>query len=555
MKRRSFIKNTGALASAPLLLNGITVKSMSNRLLNTNCDVSDRVLVVIQLFGGNDGVNTFVPLNQYDEYLNLRPSIGLRKSTEANGYIDLDSTLSSEKQLGLHPVLTGMKSMYEDDMLSIIQGVGYPSMNKSHFAATDLWMSGSDSSSASEQTSTGWMGRYLLEQFPNISALPNEEMQDPPGIRLGDSKPALGFFCNSDHSVSVNLSNQNPNNFSSLISSVGGENPNVVLGTDYGDDLNFIINTLNSTNAYADRITQVYNNGSNSSTTYPSSSLAGQLKIVARLLAGGSKTKVFLLRSSFGFDTHAGQVSNSTDRHLGNHANGLADLSDSIKAFQDDLKLLGIDDKVLGTTLTEFGRKVTENGNLGTDHGTLAPMIVFGKACKSGVIGKNPNLSSLDATGALNNEDLQYDYRQVYTSLLQDWLGASSSTLAATYFDTFENQKVDIVDSSYKVNEECLLDSITDATNGSAALASSINISPNPAKDFVTIDMQLLLDYHHVEVSLVDAIGNVLIRERVSDVQINNELDLDVSNIGAGQYFIKVATEKFEVSKKLLIQK
>jgi len=552
MKRRSFLKNTGALASAPLLLNGIPVKSMSNRLLNDTCStVNDRVLVVIQLFGGNDGVNTFVPLDQYDKYLELRPTISLNDSTQANGYLDLDTTLQTNQQIGLHPILTGMKTMYEDGMLSIIQGVGYPNMNKSHFAATDLWMSGSDSSSTGDDKSTGWMGRYLLHQYPNIASFPNNEMQDPPGIRLGESKPALGFFCESDSSVAVNLSGQNPEDFSSLISSVGGENPNVSVGTDYGDDLNFIVNTLNSTNSYANRITEVYNNGSNSSVDYPNSSLASQLKIVARLLAGGSKTKVFLLKSSFGFDTHNGQVSNG-NTHLGVHADGLGDLSNSIKAFQDDLKNLGLDEKVMGTTLTEFGRKVTENGSLGTDHGTLAPMIVFGKACQSGVIGQNPNLSSLDSTGALNNSDMQHDYRQVYTSLLQDWLGASSETLIATRFEEFENQKVDIVDSNYKVGEECLLDSITDASNDTTNITSSFEVFPNPAKSYTTISLELLSSFDKLEIALLDTNGTILIKKVITEY--TTEYDLDVSTVKAGQYLIKVSTSNFVSSKKILVQ-
>ena len=420
MKRRNFLKYAG-LGSGGLLINGLPVKAFATEdmLTKLTCNYNDRAMVIIQLKGGNDGINNLIPTNQFDTYAQLRPSIKFQE----NQLITLDSTLSLENQIGLNPNLLSFKEMYDNGMLSITQGVSYPQPNKSHFKSTDLMLTAGDGTPENFKLNTGWLGRYLDYRFPTYSGVPTSRRPDPLGIQLGDKKPSLGFHSESEHRFDLNLSGQDPLGFYSVVQGFGGVAWNNIPDNVYGEELAFIMNVENNVNSYAERISSVFANGSNS-TTYPETGLANQLKTVARLLDGGSQTKVFMLQLG-GFDTHANQT-NGTDATQGRQAELLEELSNAVKAFQNDLESIGLADKVLTVTFSEFGRKATENGNYGTDHGTLAPMYVIGKNVNPGVVGTNIDLSNLDETGAPNINQIQHDYRQVFGSLMQDWLAQTT---------------------------------------------------------------------------------------------------------------------------------
>jgi len=550
MKRRDFLKNTGALASAPLLLNGIPAQSMSH-VMNMDNDISDRILVVIQLFGGNDGLNTFVPINQYDTYKNARPDIALSDSG-TNKYIDLDTTLSSDVQVGLHPIMTGFKTMYDEGLINMIHGVSYPSQTRSHFHSTDLWISGDDGSSA-ELKGSGMGGRYLKSVFPNVIGKPIDNMQDPPGIQLGSSKPSLFFHTGETFINSINLNEQTPDGLYEVASQFTSEFPDVDNSTDYGKSLEHLINTLDSTNLYSEKIAARYTSGGNSAVTYPSSSLATQLKTVARLISGGCKTKLYLLRADGSFDTHGTQAVTGAS-HTGKHADLLDNISSSIKAFQDDLKNLGVDDKVVGSMFTEFGRQLPQNASKGTDHGSLNHLFVFGKPVKAGVTGQNVDLSNL-VSKAPNPNQMQFDYRQVFTSLFQDWLGASTSILESTELEEFENQKLDIINSSFKVSSENLIDNITDSRDNISVTLDSFQISPNPAKDIVSIKFEAIESNENafIEISTID--GVIIKQEKANFIGgTNNVFSIDVSEIDNGQYILRLRSNDI-VSKKILINR
>ncbi|MEO1516169.1 MAG: DUF1501 domain-containing protein [Bacteroidota bacterium] len=450
MKRRKFLKIASPALLSPLVLNGLPIHTFANMDMLACDGISDRVLVVIQLNGGNDGINTLVPINQYDTYRQHRPTIGLSDSG-SNAFIPLDNTLPLADQVGLHPSMTAFKSMYDNGLVNIIQGVSYDNHNRSHFKSTDLWFSGGDGRPENFNITSGWMGRYLNHTFPGMAGRPTPLMPDPLGIQLGSSKPSTGFHTGEQFSASVNLSGQDLEGFYSIVSELGGPAPQNIPQSEFGEEIEYIMGVQNSVSNYAQRITEVFNNGSNQG-GYPDMGLADQLKTVARLISGGCQTKVYLLRIS-GFDTHANQVQQNSI-HLGKHADLLSELSESVKAFLDDLELLQLDDRVMVTTFSEFGRKPIENGNFGTDHGEQAPMFVFGKNAEAGVIGTNVNLSDLNRSQLLNP---QHDYRQVFTSLLQDWLGAGDDALAATYFDGYATQKLPIIQTTAVVPPECYL--------------------------------------------------------------------------------------------------
>ncbi len=455
MDRRKFFKVSAPLGLTPLLINGTPLKTFANSDLLRAMDctgVSERVIVLVQLKGGNDGLNTLVPLDQYATYQSLRPNIAL-PSTGANSYLTLDNTLPTAQHMGLHPSMQGFKSLYDDGLMSIINAVAYNSPNRSHFKSTDLWLTGGDGSQTNYNIPTGWMGRYLDHMFPGYAGNPDTLMPDPLGIQLGDNQQSLGFHSASEHASAVNLSYASPGGFYNLINEIGGTHVANVPNTEYGKELEYIMNVEDSTARYAQRISDVFNAGSNSAAvTYPAHYFANQLKTVARLIDGGSKTKIFLVGLG-GFDTHVEQ-SELTDPAIGRHADLMYYLSEGVKAFQDDITALGHADKVMTVTFSEFGRKPIENESWGTDHGTIAPMFVIGKGVQPGVHGNNPDLTNVDNNGLFIDE-IQHDYRQVFTTVLQDWLGSDDTAMGDTYFSPFLAQKLALVSPTHFVDPSC----------------------------------------------------------------------------------------------------
>ena len=419
--------------ASPLFLNAFPVKAFATQKMVTSLsgsDFNDRILVVIFMNGANDGINTVIPIEQYDRYANIRPSLRI-PSQGSKGYLPLDSSLKKQDAVGLHPSLTDLKSMYEAGQMNIIQGVGYPSLNRSHFRSTDLWLKGSD---GKVEHAEGWIGRYLEAQYPNFLNGPTETQEDPLGIQIGGSTLSLGFHTTEQHAVALTLSGQDPAGFFTYVGEAVGAPPEAFPNSDYGRQLQYLVNQQNNTGVFAERISAVFNKGKNV-LAYPRYALANQLKTVARLISGGSNTRIYYVTIG-SFDTHADQVSHY-DTTIGRHANLLKELSSSVKTFFDDLKALQVDRRVVAATFSEFGRKAKQNGDYGTDHGTLGPMFIFGPSVKPGVTGTNVDLQDLDEGGALNVQSMQHDYRRVFGSLLEDWLGADKSVLQATGFESY----------------------------------------------------------------------------------------------------------------------
>jgi uncharacterized protein (DUF1501 family) len=464
MKRRNFIKNIGIASSAPLMLQGMPLKSYatSSMLPLLNCQgINDRVLVVVFLKGANDGVNTIIPINQYDDYVAKRPNIKLENVGQPNGILNLDSTLSLANQVGIHPSMTKFKEMYDAGKANLIQAVGYPLPNKSHFKATDLWLSGGDGTTQNFNIDSGWIGRFIESAYPGIQGISTPEYPDPLGIQFGDQKPSNSLHNHEKEYLGVNLSGQNISNLYGLLSGIGTLPHSQVPVSDFGAELSYIMNVENSTNSYGSRISSVYNSGSNSTVAYPNSDLATQLKSIARLMKGGIKTKVFLTHKS-GFDTHVNQVVNGAT-HTGTHAGLLADVFNSIHAFHADLAALGLEDKVVTVTFSEFGRKVIQNGSFGTDHGNFAPMFMFGPAVTSGVVGNNITINNVTSDGNLfegtTNSQMQHDYRQVFKTILKDWLGANQTIIDNSMFGTYSTIG-NLIDTTSVVASNCYINPI-----------------------------------------------------------------------------------------------
>lgn len=370
------------------------------------------MVVLIQLNGGNDGLNTVIPLGQYDAYHAARANIAIPENKVLH--------LKGFDQTGLNPAMPEMQWLFEAGKLAIIQSVSYPQPNFSHFRATDIWLTGAD---AGQILPTGWAGRYLDERYPQFPRnYPNPAMPDPLAIQVGSLvSPAL-----QGPGLTMGMAISNPNSFYDLINDKSEPVPD----SRAGDQLAYIREMAVKTDQYAGVIKAAAQKVTKQSDCYPApgkNPLADQLKIVARLVAGGLRTQFYLV-SMGGFDTHARQVE-PTDPTTGAHARLLAKLSEAINAFQDDLTLLQVSDRVMGMTFSEFGRRIQSNASGGTDHGAAAPVFVFGEKVQGGVIGQNPSWP--DKLTVNDNIAMQYDFRSVYSTLLEKWF-LSDETIAET---------------------------------------------------------------------------------------------------------------------------
>ncbi|MEO5685601.1 MAG: DUF1501 domain-containing protein [Chitinophagaceae bacterium] len=423
MKRRDFLRTTVPTATIlPALISGFSVKAYAadspfmQALAGATAD-TDKVLVIIQLNGGNDGLNMVIPIEGYGEYYNARANIAIPQNKVL--------ALNGSSKTGLHPSMTGMQTLYNEGNLAIVQAVGYPSPSFSHFRATDIWMSASD---ADKEVESGWAGRYLASEFPNYpNGFPNSAMPDPLAIQIG----SISSLTLQGPAVGMGMSISDPTNFYNLIDGVLDPTPN----TPWGKELTYIRQVAQQTKQYSTVIkaaaAAVPTQGS-----YPSGNdLAAQLKIVARMVKGGLKTRIYMV-STGGFDTHSAQTS-ATDTTVGNHANLLGRVSDAIKSFMDDLKGLGIEDRVIGMTFSEFGRRIKSNSSVGTDHGAAAPVFVFGKNVKSGITGTNPVIPA--GVSVNDNIPFQYDFRSIYASILNQWFCVKGTDLQTIMFKDFQN--------------------------------------------------------------------------------------------------------------------
>lgn len=495
------MQTTSAAVTVPVLLSGMTVNAMAkSSIFNAINDDSDRVLVLIQLNGGNDGLSMLMPINQYDNLANARANIIIPE----NNYLTIDN------DLGLHPVMTGMKGLYDEGKMTIVQSVGYPNQNRSHFRSSDIWTSGSP---AQESWTTGWLGRNFQADQPDFpEGYPNSDNPDPFAITVG---AGVSETCQGT-SANFSLAISDPFNLNPL--AVGGED--VVPDTPYGDELSFLRTVIEQTNAYGDVITDAANLGTNMAAYPEDNRLAQQLKSVALLINGGLQTKVYVVALG-GFDTHADQTVGDQPG-VGVHSNLLKVLSDAVAAFQEDLKLLGLEKRVVGMTFSEFGRRILSNNSLGTDHGDAAPLMVFGNCINPGIVGDNPEIPTNPAIGEA--VPMQYDFRNVYGSVLMDWFEVPEDDVKNLLFQEF--QYLPILDV-------CLTDATVDLED-----LTSIDTKayPNPFTHKTTISFNC--ETEHVRLSVFNSFGQqmeLLINKRLPAG--DHEIQFDGSALPAGNYY------------------
>lgn len=524
MNRRKFFRHTLPAVSLPALVNGFSFKAYAAghqssllSLLGTAAN-NDHVLVLIQLYGGNDGLNTVIPLDMYPNYYNSRANIAIPQSK----VLRLDGTDKS----GLHPVMTDMQNIYNNGKLNIVQSVGYENPSFSHFRATDIWMSGDDTQDRFKRIKTGWLGRYLNEEYPGYpDAYPNAEMPDPLAIQISDV-PTLTVQGNI---FSMGLAINDPNNvytFANPFSDFPLDNVQA------NKELAYIRVISEKTKIYSDLISKAYNRAS-SLAAYPNTGLAAQLKIVARLIKGGLKTKVYTVTLG-GFDTHKKQV-NTSDTTTGAHAKLLQDLSGSIAAFQKDMELMNLDDRVLGMTFSEFGRRIKSNASLGTDHGAAAPLFLFGKNVNKGILGKSPEIpADIDV---VDNSPFQYDFRSIYASVLERWFCVKQPELNTILLKNYQSLPI------IKGGPCGLPDDINDVNNASDKLI--LKFWPNPYSTSATL--QFSSAGGHTMIQQLDATGR-LVKILADGNYTAGTYNVDIYNDGLapGAYFLRLQNNSLQ---------
>ena len=405
--RRDFLSTLGLAAmGSAVAFGGRSVQAFGRPLPTHTLPQDDRILVLIQLDGGNDGLNTVVPIED-DLYYNARPTLAIPKAQAVS-----PGALSPE--LGFHPSLAPLAPLFDDGDMAIIQNVGYAQPDLSHFRSTDIWTT---ASGADTVLQTGWVGRYIHESSPAFYEDPPEH---PIAVQIGG--PSLMF---KGPNTNMGMAVRDLSRFERLVEDGRFYRLTGLPQTAYGDEMGYLRETANAAFRYAGAIQEAAGNGSNS-VEYPDNSLATSLRVVAQLIKGGLETKIFMV-SLGGFDTHADQADM--------HAQLLRELAGSVAAFLDDFPDGTRKDSLLVMTFSEFGRRVYENGSLGTDHGSSAPLFFFGRPVHGGLYGQRPALNDLDEGG---NPRHDIEFRQVYATVMRDWFGLPPSTSDAILGGSFE---------------------------------------------------------------------------------------------------------------------
>ena len=393
--RRDFLK-TSVLASSLLFVPKF-LHALDRQGLQKLADANGRRLVVVQLGGGNDGLNTIVPYRN-DLYYKARPTLGIR---EQSGVLALD------KDLGFTPRMTRLKNLYDQGHVAVLNSVGYPNPDRSHFRSMDIWQSGS---AADQYLSTGWLGRYLDSNCPACQVPYN-------GLEVDDT---LSLAMKGE--LRKGLALKNPDKFHQLtknrfITQVSGEKPAGAVS-----ELDYLCKTLAETASSADYLYQkakVYKSG----VAYPTTEFGRNLKTTAELINSGIDTRVFYVALS-GFDTHVRQQEQQ-GKLLGDLSNGLA-------SFAEDLQKAGNFNDTLVMVFSEFGRRVTQNASNGTDHGTANNVLLLGGGLRQqGILNNAPDLENL-LDGDLRH---QFDFRSLYATVLHDWLQADDKAILGREFE------------------------------------------------------------------------------------------------------------------------
>lgn len=512
--RRDFMSGMTAAVGGSFIIGGTPVSAFGRSPLFEKLRRvdSDRILVLVQLNGGNDGLNTVIPVEDA-LYYNARPGLAIPKA----------NTITVDDFTGLHPSFAELESVYGDGNMGIIHSVGYPSPDLSHFRSTDIWVSGSGSD---DVLSTGWPGRYLDKVYPDFEENPPEK---PLAVQIG----GLSSMIFQGPSNYMGMSLASIELFSQLAQNGVVYDEEAVPDTVYGAEMEYVRGVANDSYQYAEAIQDAAAAGTNS-LEYPANNpLASSMAVVAQLIRGNLDSKIYIV-SLGSFDTHANQA--------GAHSTLLRYVSEAVSTFMSDIEDAGRADDVMIMTFSEFGRRVNVNGSDGTDHGTAAPMFLFGNGVEGGTYGSLPSLSNLDSNGNLIFET---DFRAVYSTVLQDWFGLSAEDTTEIFGDEYDNVGF-VADPAVPTGVD---DEITPLT-----FALSQNY-PNPFNPITTISYSLS-EQVNVSLKVYDMHGR-LVSTLVDRVQAPGSYayPFDGSYLASGTYLYRLVAGRDVQTRKMVLLK
>lgn len=511
MQRREFIKWMGVISGGAYLtrLGGLANSDVHAAAAETYEKIveSDNVLVLINLSGGNDGLNTVIPLDQYDNLAAARGSIILPKNR----------VLALNTKMGLHPSLVNFKSLYDESKLTIVQSVGYDTPNMSHFRSSDIIWTGGN---YDDFLNTGWQGRYLDKNYLGYpSGYPSAENPDPIMLSMTSGAATVGQGAGGSFSViSTNPSAKvtfEDNLHSGYDLSGGGR---------YENELEFVRNSQAQTKDYTQAVYDTYQKGPEITTmSADAGNLEKDLLSITTLLGGGTKTKIFLLQLG-GFDTHGGQVTEG-DTTQGKHADLLAELDTAVGSFMQSLSDNNLDDRVTGLVFSEFGRRIISNESYGSDHGHAAPWFLFGNKVSGKIIGDSPVIPN-PATKQ-DNVPYQFDFKNVYKGIFEDWFGLDEST-SESLFD-FTPSKISLFKAPY-----------VSPINSSMLMANVGMAYPNPVYNQTTIPIELSGN-SRVLMQLVSPEGEMLQTHHYTLGESDSAISLERQGEASGKYYLRVS--------------
>lgn len=509
--RRSFLEmaSMGGIATT-LMAGGIPMQAFGKHALFQSPQRmdNDRTVVLIRLNGGNDGLNTVIPFND-GLYYEKRPNIAIPKA----------DTLSISSDLGLHPSMTGMKALWDQDQLSVLTNVGYPSPNKSHATSGQIWERGDR-----ELVSGGWGGRFIEASMPDIYS----DIPEHPVLTQVGSSNAL-FFNGRTGRLGFGIPNDQV--LERLAESSILYDADDVPATLWGEKLSTVRRVANSASQYGKVVGDTLQAQSNA-VEYPDTALGRQLASIAKMIRGGLKTKMYLVRVG-GWDTHENQLTR--------HINLLTNLSNSIKAFQDDLDSDGHSERVLTATISEFGRRVHENGSMGTDHGEAAPLFIVGKQILPGLIGDLPNLED-------NNLPYGLDFRSVYATIMEHWLGLDNVSAQSVLNGAFDYQPF------VGFNPVSPPDSTSnEAVERPGAFATLAQNYPNPFNPATNIRFSLA-EASFVSLRVFDLQGR-LVETLISKTLTagDHAVTFDAKDLASGTYLYRLESPKGVQTNKMVL--
>lgn len=542
--RRSFLQALGIAGSGSMILgsNVISASAPSPLTAAIAAAETDHILILIRLSGGNDGLSTVIPINQYDTYANARPNI----------YIPESKILKLSDEFGVPSYMKALEPMWGNGQFKAVHGVGYENQSLSHFTGSDIFANTDLTTSGVIGENTGWMGRYFEDIYPDYLINPPAS---PAAIQIGQYGSLV--FQGEETNYAFVTSNVDQ---LEQIAETGLQyslDPTLFNSCMYGDQLRFLRGVANTTYEYAGLIHEAYERGKAlQCVEYQDNGFARQLSLLAKLIKGNLGTKVYMI-SMGGFDTHGNQPQV--------HEQLMTSLSVAIQNFYDDLACTQQDDKVLSMTFSEFGRRIFENGSNGTDHGKAAPTLFFGSGLNgSAFVGDHPSLENPNSRG---NLEYTMDFRDLYATVLAEWLcvpidKVEQHLLGHPYYPVnlgFNCSGTDFPDIAYSNDPPNLPDTPPRGETpdpGPELLDAIVHHAYYPNKHTPVIYLEMPFTAH-VDIQLFNILGqnmgtvfNAMVTEGSTDI---NVMDSMPRTLATGKYIYRIQVRDRKMSKSILV--